>query len=147
MSRIVLLDAGPLGLLIHPRQNAPIRVWLSTLLQSPVTVLIPEIADYEVRREVLRIGSAESVARLDGFKNTLGYAPITTEAMLQAAAFWADIRRGGRPTADATALDGDVILAAQARAMAMRGNEVVVATTNVRHIERFVPARIWSDVS
>jgi len=67
--------------------------------------------------------------------------------MLQAAAFWADIRRGGRPTADATALDGDVILAAQARAMAMRGNEVVVATTNVRHIERFVPARIWSDVS
>jgi len=147
MSRVVLLDTGPLGLLSHPRQRASIEPWLLGLLGTGAVVNIPEIADYELRRELLLNNFAPGLARLDLLKNTLGYMPLTTEIMLQAAVFWADIRRGGRPTTDAKALDGDVILAAQAHVMAMQGNEVVVATTNVRHIERFVTARIWSDIS
>jgi hypothetical protein len=67
--------------------------------------------------------------------------------MLQAAAFWADARRQGQPTADDRDLDADVILAAQARALEddMDG-EVIVATTNVAHLARFVDARHWSEI-
>jgi hypothetical protein len=62
--------------------------------------------------------------------------------MLQAAEFWAEARRQGRPTAPDLALDADVILAAQA-AVIERGeeDEVVIATTNADHLSRFVDAR------
>jgi hypothetical protein len=66
--------------------------------------------------------------------------------MLQAAEFWAEARLTGRPTADPKELDGDVILAAQAHRLALAGDEVVVATTNVAHLARFVPARKWDEI-
>ena len=46
------------------------------------------------------------------------------------------------------ALDGDVILAAQARSIQPEaGSEnVVVATTNVSHLARYVEAKHWTDI-
>jgi predicted nucleic acid-binding protein len=110
-------------------------------------ILIPEIADYEVRRELLLQEKRSSLRRLDDLKRRLEYLPITTEAMLQAAIFWSYARRHGRPTADAHALDGDVILAAQATLLARDGDEVLVATTNVGHLARFVDARLWEAIA
>ncbi|NEQ67432.1 MAG: hypothetical protein F6K21_18370 [Symploca sp. SIO2D2] len=63
--------------------------------------------------------------------------------MLKAAELWAQARNTGRPTADPKALDGDVILAAQAILVAEEGNEVIVATTNVGHLSQFIDAREW----
>jgi predicted nucleic acid-binding protein len=68
----------------------------------------------------------------------LGFVPVTTAAMLQAAEFWADLRRKGRPTAHHESLDADVILAAQAATLT--GRSVVVASTNLRHLSRLVAA-------
>ena len=88
----MLLDTGPLGLVTHPNaaiENKQATQWLQGLLQTEVAVLIPEIADYELRRELLRAGKAKSVMVLDRYKARLGYVPLTTEAMLQAAQFWA----------------------------------------------------------
>jgi len=45
------------------------------------------------------------------------------------------------------ALDGDVILAAQAAMLENNGYTVVIATTNVRHLARFTTAREWRDIS
>jgi hypothetical protein len=50
---VVLLDSGPLGLVSHPNAemvNAEVVEWVGALLSAGVSVLIPEIADYEVRR-------------------------------------------------------------------------------------------------
>jgi hypothetical protein len=46
-------------------------------------VVIPEIADYEVRRELLRAGKDRGLGRLDALKAMLGYAPITMPVMLK----------------------------------------------------------------
>ncbi len=149
MSPIVLLDAGPLGLVTNPKASPmadQCNRWLEALLVQGTRVLIPEIADYEVRRELLRAGKVRGVAQLDQFKRALGYLPLTTETMLQAAAFWAQARRQGQPTADDKALDADVILAAQAATLGQVGEPVVIATTNVGHLARFTLARYWHDI-
>ena len=80
--------------------------------------------------------------RLDTLPRAFGYVALTTATMLQAAAFWAELRQQGRPTADATALDGDVILAAQAALLRGAG----VATTSVGHLARLVPADVWQHI-
>lgn len=79
-----------------------------------VRFCLPEIVDYEVRRELLRGNKVQGLARLDLLKSAIWYLPITTPIMEKAAELWADVRRRGMPTADPKALDCDVILAAQA---------------------------------
>jgi predicted nucleic acid-binding protein len=145
---VVLLDSGPLGLVSHPnaeRINAEAVEWLYALLSAGVSVLVAEIADYEVRRELLRAGRQRGVRRLDGLKDAIGYRPITTRAMLTAAGLWADARKQGRPTAPDPALDADVILAAQAIDVESEGQSVTVAT-NPRHLSRFVDAKAWQEI-
>jgi len=144
MHDVVLLDAGPLGMISHPRAKIEIVSWLATLIASGVQVQVPEIADYEVRRELLRAGRQKGIKRLNELKVVLGFVPITSNAMLRAAAFWADVRRRGRPAAADASLDADVILAAQAAAISDR--TVVVASSNPKHISRFVPAQHWEDI-
>lgn len=104
---------------------------------------MPEIAEYEVRRELIRAGKSPGIQRLDELKLQLTYRPLTTEVMLLTAQLWADSRRRGRPTAEPNALDGDVILVAQAILEVSEGNEVVIATTNVGHLSQFVDVREW----
>jgi predicted nucleic acid-binding protein len=150
MSAIVLLDTGPLGLVTNPRAN-PINLecnkWLESLLANGVRVHIPEIADYEIRRELLRAKKKQGVQRLDALKAAIGYIPLDTAMMLKAAEFWAYLRNIGQPTADNKALDGDVILAAQAAILGRSNSTVVIATTNVGHLNRLVPALEWKDIS
>jgi predicted nucleic acid-binding protein len=141
MPDVVLLDAGPLGMVAHPRPAEEILTWLARLLAAGVEVLVAEIADYEVRRELLRAGLVKSVHRLDQLKASLGFLPITSDAMLKAAQFWAEARRRGRPTAHDKTLDADAILAGQAATLAE--DEVMVATANPRHLARFVAAEHW----
>jgi hypothetical protein len=79
-------------------------------------------------------------------KQTLDYIPIQTDTMLLAAELWAEARKTGQPTADAKALDGDVILSAQARLLGDETTEVIVATTNVGHLSRFITALDWQSI-
>jgi hypothetical protein len=147
---IVLLDAGPLGLITNPRPSAErfaCNEWLNGLLLGGVRALVPEIADYEIRRELLRSGKRRGLQRLDALAAAIGYLPLTTTVMRQAAEFWATARRRGRPTASDAAIDADVILCAQAVLAGGASDTVVVATTNVGHLSLFVDARHWRDIS
>ncbi|MCC3423467.1 MAG: nucleic acid-binding protein [Microcoleus sp. PH2017_01_SCD_O_A] len=151
MSKIVLLDSGPLGIVTNPKAASPLsqegKLWLQSLPLKGYIVVLPEIADYEVRRELIRAGKVAGIRRLDELKSQIPYRPLTTEVMLLAAQLWADARKRGRPTAEPNALDGDVILAAQAILLANEANEVVIATTNVGHLSQFVDAREWRSIS
>ena len=150
MSTIILLDTGLLGLITHPQASEEARQcaqWLVSLSLKGFDIKVPEITDYEIRRELLRMNKAKSIKHLNDLKNVLGYVPLTTQTMLVAAEFWAEARKQGKPTADDKALDGDVILAAQASVIESGGSTAIVATTNVGHLSRFVNAKTWRDIS
>lgn len=149
MNRLILLDSGPLGMVTNPKaKGLPLacQQWLKMLLKRGERFAIPEIADYEVRRELLRANLLKSVHRLDHLTQTLEYIPIQTDTMLLAASLWAEVRKMGQPTADPKALDGDVILAAQSQILANKMTPVIIATTNVGHLSRFATALNWQDI-
>jgi predicted nucleic acid-binding protein len=104
-------------------------------------LLVSEVADYELRRELLRIGATRSIARLDEIGRELAYIPVTTAAWRSAARLWAVLRRNGIVTAPREALDADVLIAVQAIA-----EDAAVVTSNVRHFESVVRAMEWRDV-
>jgi predicted nucleic acid-binding protein len=110
-------------------------------------VMVPAISDYEVRRELLRANKTRGLSRLDGLKRAVGYIPLTTNAILRAAEFWAEARKLGKTTAPDLALDGDMILCAQSIELAGQGYEAVIATTNVKHLAMFADARLWRDIN
>jgi predicted nucleic acid-binding protein len=148
MSAVVVLDATPLGILCHPRSPAPVvacRQWVDDLLANGRRVVLPEIADYEVRRELIRRNSRIALRHLDQLAVQLDYLPLTTAAMRRAAELWAHARRTGQPTAPNPSLDPDVILAAQA--LTLNTAVVIVATGNPAHLSRFIPAELWSNIT
>ncbi len=143
----VFLDGTPLALLAH-KAGSPAgeacRTWLERVIGAGRVVVLPEIIDYELRRELLRLGASASIRRLDRLCSLLEYLPLDTGTMREAAALWAMARSKGRPTADKHALDADVILAAQVR---QRGPSAsVIATSNVSHFELLAPAAEWSTI-
>ena len=109
-------------------------------------IIIPEIIDYEVRRELLRSGKTASVAELDNLKAVFTYLPLTTAAILEAAELWAQTRQQGQPTAHDENIDVDVILAAQALTFGVSVDDLVVATVNPRHLSHFVTADLWTNI-
>jgi len=151
MTRHIFLDSGPLSMVTNPKANGTTlecQLWLDFQIRQGAIVFVPEIADYEVRRELIRAGKQRSVQQLDQLKTVLAYVPITTEMILKAAELWAIVRQQGQPTADPMSLDGDVILAAQAITIAQQiQQEVIIATTNVGHLSRFTIAQHWQTIT
>src|SRR4051794_34107947 len=101
MSRVIFLDSGPLGYALTPKVNQKhfdCSQWLISRINQGDQIVIAEIVDYECRRGWLRKDNLSALADLDQAKADLTYAPITTEAMLEAAAFWAASRKGGYAT-------------------------------------------------
>lgn len=148
MKKLVLLDANIVGMVTNPKSsNLICKEWLDELPVKGYEVILPEIADYEVRRELIRAEKISGIKRLDQLKQAITYLPITTSAMLLAAQFWAEVRRKGKPTTDSKSLDGDIILAAQGKIEELNGNQVVIATTNVKHLSLFLDAREWQMIN
>ena len=151
MIRFIVLDSTPLSMLTQRLGIAPAdacKQWLARHTAAGVRTVVPEVVDYELRRELMRLNKGSSLNRLDGVlaHSQTKYLPITTTAMRVAARLWADARRRGMPTADRHALDVDVILAAQVMTSGLPANEIVVATSNVSHLSQFVPACLWSSI-
>jgi predicted nucleic acid-binding protein len=148
VNRVIILDTGPLGLVTNPKLS-PESIECAKSLQNHINsgsrVIIPEIADYEVRRELLRANKIKGIARLDDLAKFLEYLPITTTAMRKAAELWANARQKGQPTAGDKTIDGDIILVSQAITLGVP--DVVIATTNIGHLSRFIKAEQWQNIS
>jgi hypothetical protein len=151
MSLSVFLDTGPLGLVTNPKPS-PVAVacikWAFDLDAAGHRLVVPAIADYELRRELERAGKAVGIASLDAFNSVLPdrYLPLSDTALRIGAKLWARARNAGSSTADPKELDADVLIAAQVLDMNLKDGKFVVATTNVGHLSQFVPAKLWSDI-
>jgi predicted nucleic acid-binding protein len=149
----LFLDSYPMSLLAKPNTTpdvAAILTWFHSIRAAGHLLYIPEVIDYEVRRELVRAGKTSSVTRLDLLKLTATYVPINSQAMLLAADLWAQARNAGQSTGDPKKLDINVILAAQTLTVAATSSlpltDFVIVTSNVGHLSRFgVPAEEWTD--
>jgi predicted nucleic acid-binding protein len=152
VARLIFLDSEPLGLASQARGKPKAdacRGWLQGLEAAGARILVPEIVDYEVRRELVRVGATAGLRRLDGLLARFPLLPLDRPALLRAAELWALVRRAGVPTADPHALDADAILAAQALTAAGPGIIATVATSNPGHLARFpgIDARPWAAIT
>ena len=93
-------------------------------------MIVPAIIYYELKRELLRARKSFGISRLDNFISaTPGrYLPLSDEA------------------ADVKDIDVDVILAAQALSFGPAPADVIVATTNAKHLSRFITAKDWHEI-
>ena len=98
MSRVVMLDAGVLGLLITPAgksvEAADCARWLAACMQAGKRVLVPEITDYEVRRELIRLGKAKAISQLDALAVATSTYPSRQRPCVELPSFG---RRPARP--------------------------------------------------
>ncbi len=154
MSRLILLDSGPLGLIVGaPGRPHVARClsWIKAISSAGAAIIIPDIAHYEVRRELIRIRAVGSLRRLDYAldpNSGMRHLTLTAAGIVKAAEFWAMLRQMGIPTASAESLDADAILAGQAALAGQPGDEVIIATTNLGHLIRFpgIDARVWDRI-
>lgn len=152
---IVFIDSGVLGKLCNPNrteETIAVNNWLFSLLSKGVFVVSSCVCDYEVRRslilESLRKHNINSLEDLDEIKKLVIFLPLSNEVTMEAAKLWAEARIQGTPTADDKSLDADVIICAQYKLLEREysGRYIVIATTNVKHLERFAEAKEWRKI-
>jgi len=151
VSLFLFLDSSPLGLLTHPQRTAEVidlSDWFFDCLSKGSQAIVPAVIYYELRRELLRAKKSFGPGRLDAFVNAFPgrYLPLSDQALRLAAELWAQSRQQGLSTAAPHALDIDVILAAQALSFGVPSSQVVVVTTNAKHLSQFVDARHWDEI-
>ena len=66
MSRVVLLDTGPLGQVTHPKRDSVITDWLQSLRSESTELRVPEVADYELRQPSFLYCDAEKACFKSG---------------------------------------------------------------------------------
>ena len=117
--RVVLLDTGPLGALVHTNVREDVKGWIEFLRKQRIALRIPEIT------------------KLDQYRLTKRFLPLTSQAMSEAAILWAESRRNGEQTAENASLDGDDILAGQAICLLSEFDEVIIVSDNLKHLSSF----------
>jgi len=140
---IIFLDTMLLWTIANPNAGSvgrDLRNVIIKRLQTGDTIAVAEICNYETRRELLRKKATRQLANLDNFIAANRYVPLNTGAMHLAADLWAQLRSTGKATTSDHALDGDVILGAQAQ---LEGANHVVATENLKHLSLVCNAVSW----
>lgn len=75
---------------VNARRRREFSEWFSA---SRPGLVVPEIADYEVRRERLRAGLLLSLRRLDALVFASQYQSLSTVIVRRAARLWAETRQ------------------------------------------------------
>ena len=154
MPRAIILDSFAVGSM-GQNSSAPTsattqcRDWVYRCIRAGNLVFVPAICYYETLREMERRNAQVKIQHLRQFCLAVSdrLLPLEIVHLELAAQLWAQARNTGQSTASPDSLDGDVILAAQSLALGLPPTDFVVATTNVGHLSRFVPAEDWQNIA
>jgi predicted nucleic acid-binding protein len=156
---IILLDSNILGLICNDNNSfneaRECQRWFYSLLARGGRLITSDISHYEVMRglisssikmskDVPGIKSLESL-KTDGL---LEFLPVSTESFDLAAKLWAKASTSGQTTRDEKDIDFDIIISAQYQILCNEhpGQQVIVATTNLKHLSIFCEAANWQDI-
>ncbi len=156
---IVFLDTNILGLICNKNVSfdecQQCKKWFDTLFLRGVRIVTSDLCHYEVMRGLISssIQSAEpapglkslELLKTDGF---LEFLPVSTEALNLAANLWARAFTSGQTTRSEKDIDIDIIISAQYQLLKdeFPGQQVIMATTNLKHLSIFCDAANWRDI-
>jgi predicted nucleic acid-binding protein len=152
---IIFIDSNILGQLCSPNSTDDLAIlenWFERSL-SRCTVVSSMVCDYEVRRGLLLTQKqgiiASGLPLLDDLHQLIDFLPVDKTVWTLAVDIWARARASGQPTAGERNLDADMVICATWQDLATRypGQEVIIATTNIRHLSRFANVTKWEDLS
>jgi predicted nucleic acid-binding protein len=155
---IVFLDSNILGLICNANsfyEAVECRNWFYTLYNRGARFITSDICSYEVRRGLIKASIAlkEPVSGLLALENIkaggyLEFLLVSTEVLELSAQIWAEASADGRTTRDDKNIDIDIIISAHYQILVdtYPGQQVIVATKNLKHISRFCEAANWQDI-
>lgn len=150
----LVLDSTPLGLLVQKlgdAEGAACKTWLVRLEAFGCRFFVPEIADFALRRVLLRSGETAALARLDAFvaAEPDRFLPLATPALRLAATLWAQGPPRDKRRPPPSSLTEDCVLAAQARLLVstVRGlSPLLIATDHPERFRSLAPAHLWREI-
>lgn len=152
---IVFLDTNILGKLANPNklpEALECQAWFERMFARGVYLVSSELCFYEVKRGLIL--SVQSGGTTRGIEKLMELAPfieffeVDRSVVELAAELWARGRLRGQPTADEKNIDIDTIIMAHWQLLAdnFPGQNVTIATTNVRHLSLFAEAKEWQNI-
>lgn len=157
---IVILDSNILTLLVTPldeklsedekltKEIHQCTKWFERLLSKGARIIVSDICDYEVRRELIRINS-KSVQELDNLRDLIEFKPVTFAVLEKAAELWAEARYLSQSNKIKENIDLDCILAAQWCLLKEQypGRQVIIATKNIKDFQRVTDCDVWQNIT
>jgi predicted nucleic acid-binding protein len=154
---IIFLDSNIVGLLCNNNyfEGVECRNWFFSQYSRGSRFFTSDICIYEVRRGLLKSSIARrepvpGLLALQAIRNNdyLEFLSVSTEVLDLAAEIWAEVATGGRTTRDDKNIDVDIIISAHYQILVdlYQGQQVIVATKNLKHISQFCAAANWQDI-
>lgn len=152
---IILIDTGIVGLLTQPNstnESTQILDWMYNSLAKSVRVLASDICDYEIRRGLIKARldgrCSDGIEKLDQLREVIEFLPITNRALAHACVYWADAAKKSQLNAPKHDINFDLILCGTWKVLTedYPGQDIVIATKNLRDFLRFANADLWQNI-
>jgi predicted nucleic acid-binding protein len=153
---IIFLDTNILGKISNPNQIEEAlncKKWFEKLLARGVYFVTSELCFYEVKRSLIlavkRGGTERGIKKLEELRLFVDVLVVNQEICDLASEIWAETKLKGIPTANPENIDIDIFIASHWQGLKKEfpGRQIIVATTNIKHLDLLTDAKEWQDIN
>jgi hypothetical protein len=134
---LIILDSAPLGFICNPKNKDSYRKLSNFAKSLNFSIGVPEIIDYELRRNFELENLQKSISLLSQFHQRDQLILLESEDLIRAAELWAWCRKQGSTTTENKGIDIDVILVSQALSQKNNFDKVVILTIDIGDLSVF----------